>query len=76
MICFELDDDGSLKGGSHTIFSQDYSCAVVVRDCGEGVVLLGDYRRVLHANSATRSGHRLIVTAYVGQSLVDLVAGA
>ena len=76
MICFDLNDDGSLTGGSHTIFSLDYGRAIVVQDCGEGVVLLGDYRRVLHANSATRAGRRLIVTAYVGQSLVDKVAEA
>lgn len=48
---------------------------LVVRDCAEGVVLLGDYRRVLHANAATATGRRLIVTAYCGKSLVDLVHG-
>ena len=42
-------------------------------DCAEGLVLLGDYRRVLHANAATSKGRRLIVTAYCGKSLVDLV---
>ena len=47
--------------------------AVVVRDCVEGTVLLGDYRRVLHANAATSKGRRLIVTAYCGKSLVELV---
>ena len=75
LMCFELDEAGSLTGGSHAIFSLDYGQAVVVRDCGDGVVLLGDYRRVLHANAATQSGRRLIVTAYCGRSIVDLVGG-
>ena len=73
LICFELDAEGSLVGGSHTIYSLDYTKCVVVRDCPQGVVFLGDYRRVLHSNAATASGRRFIVTAYCGKSLVDMV---
>ena len=48
---------------------------VQVHDSADGVVTLGDYRRVLHANRAVEAGcERLIVTAYCSQSLVDLVA--
>ena len=48
--------------------------AVVVGDCPEGVVFLGDYRRVLHSNAARRSGRRFVVTAYCSKSLKELVA--
>ena len=46
------------------------------RDGTLGVTIVGDYRRVLHSNLATRKGRRLIVTCYTSQSLVNLVAGA
>lgn len=72
LICFELDESGSLGGGSHTIYALDQSRCLIVRDCAEGVVLLGDYRRVLHANAATSKGRRLIVTAYCAKPIVDL----
>ena len=45
-----------------------------MRDGTLGVTIVGDYRRVLHSNLATRNGRRLIVTCYTSQSLVDLVA--
>ena len=47
-----------------------------VSDSVDGVVCLGDYRRVLHTNRAvtTDGGERLIVTAYCSQTLVNLVA--
>ena len=48
-------------------------CAVQIRTLEEGVVTIGDYRRVLHANRACGDGERLIVTAYCSQTLVDLV---
>ena len=69
----ELDEEGSLVGGSHVICGMDGLECVVVRDSPAGVVYVGDYRRVLHANAATRGGRRLIVTAYCSESLVDLV---
>jgi hypothetical protein len=72
LICFDL--DGGLVGGSHLICGMDLEAAVVVQDHGSGVVIVGDYRRVLHTNEATRAGRRFIMTAYCSASLVKLVA--
>ena len=73
LVCIDL--DGGLQGGSHVITSLDYSSAVVVSTSSEGVWILGDYRRVLHANAATRAGRRFVLTAYCSQALVDRVHG-
>ena len=54
LICFELDEAGSLVGGSHVIYSEGYERAVLVSDCPEGVVLLGDYRCARSLESITR----------------------
>lgn len=58
------------------LYSADGRVAVQVSDSVDGVVCLGDYRRVLHTNRAvtTDGGERLIVTAYCSQTLVNLVA--
>ena len=78
LACWDVGDDASpLEGGSHCILDLDWRHAVVIKDSGPGVTLVGDYRRVLHSNLATRArcGRRLIVTAYTAQSLVNLVMG-
>ena len=74
LVSFELGAAGSLVGGSHILCGTESEQAVVVGDCPDGVVFLGDYRRVLHSNAARRGGSRLVVTAYCANSLVKLVA--
>ena len=77
LICFNVTPgDECLKpgSGSHVLCSSDCKVAVQVRDSKEGVVTLGDYRRVLHANRAVNgNGERFIVTAYCSKSLVEMV---
>ena len=71
LVCIDL--DGDLVGGSHVMYNLDLAAAIVVQTNTEGVWLLGDYRRVLHANAATRRGRRFVVTAYCSDALVRLV---
>ena len=77
----ELSKQGSLVGGSHVLcgvgsllsVKPKPGRAVVVRDSTKGVTYVGDYRRVLHANAASRRGRRFIMTAYSSSSLRDMV---
>ena len=74
LLSFELDEAGRLVGGSHVLCGSDDGTTVIVLDNPNGVIYMGDYRRVLHANAATRgNGRRFILTAYCSKSLVDLV---
>ena len=60
--------------GSLVLCGSDDGTTVIVLDNPNGVICIGDYRRVLHANAATRgNGRRFILTAYCSKSLVDLV---
>ena len=71
LVCIDL--DGDLVGGSHVMYNLDLAAAIVVQTNTEGVWLLGDYRRVLHANGATHRGRRFVVTAYCSDALVKFV---
>jgi hypothetical protein len=73
LACFDLDEQNRVVGGSHCLFCLDNKRAIVVTDTKDGVYMVGDYRRVLHSNLASRSGRRLIVTCYTSKTLVDLV---
>ena len=46
----------------------DESCCVVIKDTIFGVILVGEYSKVLHASAAVRSvgAARLCVTGYCG----------
>ena len=48
LACYEL-DGGALRGGSHCVFSTDWTHGVVVDDSRDGLCIMGDYRRVLHS---------------------------
>lgn len=74
LASFEIDSDGALVGGSHVLCCNEEEQVVIVGDCAEGVVFLGDYRRVLHSNAARRGGRRFVVTAYCSKSLKELAA--
>ena len=76
LIAFDVNGNLVPGSGSHVLCSADGGVAVQVSDSVDGVVFVGDYRRVLHSNRAvtTSDGERLIVTAYCSQTLVDLVA--
>jgi len=58
-----------LLGGSHLLCSDDFLHAIVVGDSPKGITLIGDYRRVLHANAATHQGERVILTLYCSETL-------
>ena len=70
---FSIDVDGGLVGGSHIICGLDDEAAVLVHDSPVGVITIGDYRRVLHSNFATRCGRRFILTAYCSTELLKRV---
>ena len=76
LIAFDVGASPLAPGsGSHVLCGMDMQVAVQVRDRATGVVTLGDYRRVLHANRAVHgNGERLIVTAYCSQALVNRVS--
>ena len=73
---FDVNGDLASGRGTHVLVDRDFGAAVQVRDRAlTGVVTLGDYRRVLHANRAVGEGEgeRFIMTAYCSMTLVDLV---
>ena len=72
LVCVDL--DGDLDGGSHLICDFNFEAAVLVHTDSVGIWLVGDYRRILHANAATKKGRRFIFTAYCSKSLVDLTS--
>ena len=75
LIAFDVQGGLRAGSGSHVLASRDLLVGVQVRDSVHGVVTLGDYRRILHANRAVEGkGSRLIMTAYCSQTLVDRVA--
>lgn len=65
---------GELKGGSHVVLSNsegEQGCALIVKDCGWGVMLAGEYSKVMHASCqvlkyASCKADRLVMTAYCG----------
>mmetsp|Transcript_3291 Transcript_3291/g.9370 ORF Transcript_3291/g.9370 Transcript_3291/m.9370 type:complete len:216 (+) Transcript_3291:183-830(+) len=67
------DDKAPLEGGEHVIFNLSLDDAIIVKQEGKGVLILGDYRRVLHANLAVHSGRRFIITAYTPQRVLDRI---
>lgn len=75
LICFDVSDGstGSLVGGSHVIIDTDFRHAIIIKDTRAGVMILGDYKRILHGNFATQHGRRFIVSAYTSRSLLTLV---
>ena len=75
LMAFDLNDNLEVGSGSHVLVDGEFGAAVQVRDLATGVVTLGDYRRVLHANRAVEGGEgeRFIMTAYCSRTLVDLV---
>ena len=74
LIMFNCSRSGDrLVGGSHVILSNadgEDGCAVVVRDYKWGVVIAGEYSKVLHASASVRSGERLAITAYCGAQIL------
>ena len=60
-----------LKSGSHVITNEEHDSVIVVKDSPGGVVLIGDYRKILHANLGVIEGERLICTCYASQALVN-----
>ena len=63
----------TLVWGSHVLFSDDLSSAVVVRDTPLGLLILGDYSRSLHANMMVVRGARFIVNMYCSSELVKVL---
>ena len=64
---------GSLRGGSHIIVSNaegDHGAAVIVKDYAWGVIIIGEYARVLHASLAVQAGTRLCITCYCGAPIL------
>lgn len=57
-------DEPPLQGGSHIMLDPDMRAVIVVEDHADGVFLIGDYANVLHANLASTSGRRFVVTCY------------
>ena len=77
LIAFDVHGTLLCGSGSHVLCSSDFAVAVQVCDHRDGLVTLGDYRRVLHGNrgvtgAADERHERLIITAYCAQSVVDL----
>ena len=58
-----------LVGGTHALISDDFSSAVLVRDTPYGLLIIGDYGRVLHGNLATYAGSRFIVNMYCAKEV-------
>ena len=72
----------SFDGNSHHVFvGHDFTSGMFINTNTRGMVIIGDYQRILHTNCAVfptgREGHdqekmRLIITCFCSQSLVDL----
>ena len=61
-----------LSGGSHVLFGNDLHAAVVVEHVPDvGILIIGDYKRVLHGNLSTIAGDRLVVNAYSSVRMVS-----
>ena len=72
LIAWDVSGDGEeLIGGSHVVTDPVFGKAVVIKDSKGGVVIIGDYRVIVHANLAVLKGHRMIVSAYCSQGVVD-----
>ena len=56
--------DGATDGGWHALLSMDLGDAVVVRDSPLGLIIIGDYSRILHGNMATPKGTRFLINLY------------
>eukprot|EP00966_Prymnesium_polylepis_P217504 5034028-Prymnesium_polylepis.1 len=55
-----------LRGGSHVLMGIDRAAAVIVHECAEGTLIVGDYAHALHGNLATIAGNRLIHHSDIG----------
>ena len=47
-----------------------HSAAVIVKDYAWGVVIMGEYARVLHASLGVQAGARLCITCYCGAPIL------
>ena len=59
------------RGGEHVLMGIDLGRAVVVEQCEEGTLILGDYSRALHGNLATIAGTRFVLNAYCSANVVQ-----
>ena len=61
-----------MEGGDHVLFSNNLLTAVMVEHLdGVGMLIIGDYKRVLHGNLSTIVGDRLVVNAYSSARVVS-----
>ena len=65
---------GELVGGSHVLVADDLSTSVIVRDSAQGLLIVGDYSRVIHTNMATYGGGRFIINFYGAKEIGPRVA--
>jgi hypothetical protein len=63
-----------LRGGSHVLMGVDRAAVVIVHECAEGTLILGDYAHALHGNLATIAGDRLIVNAYCSKLVITRIS--
>ena len=71
---------GTPVGGSHVLFNHDLTGAVVVEDCPYGMLIAGEYSKVLHANTAVmnmdKHNGRFIINGYCLSSLIKRIGGS
>jgi hypothetical protein len=85
LVTYDVNDnlqEGFDGNGHHVLVGNDFVSGMFVNTNRQGTVIIGDYRRILHANCAIfptgidehdKDKTRLILTCYCSQSLVDLV---
>lgn len=57
------------RGGGHALISNEHDekgAALIIRDSRWGILVVGDYARVMHASLSVRAGRRLVITGYCG----------
>ena len=60
-----------LVGGDHVMWSHDGKTAVVVETATIGTLILANHQHLLHGNTATRHGGRIIFAFYASKKDLD-----
>ena len=72
VVAFDVGDLSveRLRGGVHVMTSDDASVGVAVETSRLGVCIAGSHAHLLHANTATTSGGRLVFAFYLSEALL------
>ena len=69
VVAFNVDGSVPLKGGVHVMTSHDVDKAIAVETSQLGVCIAGPHAHLLHANTATTDGGRIIFAFYLAEKL-------